>query len=161
MLIIAHRPLRADPSHPLAGESLLLRLVDRKALAEERHVEKSAQPRIGTNDGYAAADASHPLPRAKKDGQELRVGSVALSEIDDEPRMPKTKREIHTANDSRCPPRLRAANENGRTRQVRALLANLDHRRGVPSVPRIETPFPLSSPLAVASRSYLYRPPSA
>ena len=71
--------------------------------------------------------------------QQVRIRGLASSEVDHHLRVSETKREIHTTQDAPYCSLLRAANENSRVGQVRALLANLDHTGEMPPPSRIET----------------------
>ena len=79
-----------------------------------------------------------PVVGAEQRAQEVRVGDLSLSEIDDDRQMALSEREVHTLSHPTNPFRLRAADENGRARSG-AMLPNLDHPKQIPPPSQVET----------------------
>jgi len=106
-----------------------------------------SQARVRTDDRQATAGASYALPRPMEHGEEIRLGRPPLAEIDDEQPVPEAQREIHAANNSHSSTGLRTADEHCRMVPLRTLLADLDHRTGVPAASRVQTASRPGTPL--------------
>lgn len=126
----------------LPGEGLLGCRIYGEALAEERDVKESPQPRIGTYNSEATTGVTNAAARAMQDAEKLGIGLVALTQIDHEPRIAEAECQLNAAVDGDGRTRLRASDNDGWSHRRRLLLTNLDHREEVPARAPIETATP-------------------
>ena len=122
----------------LPCEGLLARGADAEPLAQESEVQESPEPRVGRDDCEPAACVAQPTRRAMEDSEKVGVRTVAPAKVDYDAGMAEAHRHVHAAHDI-LGVGMAGAFDHRRRTGTALLLAEFDHRSGVPVATRVET----------------------
>ena len=123
----------------LPREGLLARRADPKTLAQEGELQQSPEPRIGRDDREPAACLAQPTCRAMQHTEKVGVRTFSSAKVDHDARMAEADGHVHATHEILGVRVAGALDDRRRTGTRVTLLAELDHRSGVPVATWVET----------------------
>jgi hypothetical protein len=116
----------------LPREGLLARRADAETLAQEREMQKSPEPRVGRDDCEPTACLAQSTRRAMEYAEKVGVRAVSSAKVDHDARMAEAQRHVHATHDVLGVRMAGAFDDRRGTGAGLVLLAELDHRSGIP-----------------------------